>query len=255
MAVIRAEIASTPRDAQGNSQTYVTSEVLNTERGDTYASSENFKDSAIQVIDGNGWSKNVYTASDLKDDDRVRVSGVEMTVAQARSVGYAFDGEEPTAMGSSEHASFPADNEEEEAPELDLRKEGEATDGEIVALENVVLAAQMHTGLDQEATIELGTDILTGELKEDDPIWDGLQQRGVSRAAAHGAISQVVQVGQQAALRELGAADYNELSSLADASPAIKAVVVKHGLARMQGKAKNVTYKHVLALARQFARA
>jgi len=65
----------------------------------------------------------------------------------------------------------------------------------------------MHTGLDQEATIELGTDILTGELKADDPIWNGLQQRGVSRDAAHGAISQVVQVGQQAALRELGAAD------------------------------------------------
>jgi len=57
----------------------------------------------------------------------------------------------------------------------------------------------MHTGLDQEATIELGTDILTGELKADDPIWNGLQQRGVSRDAAHGAISQVVQVGQQIA--------------------------------------------------------
>jgi len=57
----------------------------------------------------------------------------------------------------------------------------------------------MHTGLDQEATIELGTDILTGELKADDPIWNGLRQRGVSRDAAHGAISQVVQVGQQIA--------------------------------------------------------
>jgi hypothetical protein len=113
----------------------------------------------------------------------------------------------------------------------------------------------MHTGLDQEATIELGTDILTGELKADDPIWNGLQQRGVSRDAAHGAISQVVQVGQQAALRELGAADCNELSSLAGNSPAIKAVVIKHGVARMQGKTKNATWKHVLTLARQFARA
>jgi hypothetical protein len=90
----------------------------------------------------------------------------------------------------------------------------------------------MHTGLDQEATIELGTDILTGELKADDPIWNGLQQRGVSRDAAHGAISQV-----------------------AGNSPAIKAVVIKHGVARMQGKTKNATWKHVLTLARQFARA
>ena len=62
-------------------------------------------------------------------------------------------------------------------------------------------------------------------------------------------------MGQQAALRELGAADYNELSQLADNSPAIKAVVIKHGVARMQGKTKNVTWKHVLTLVRQFARA
>jgi hypothetical protein len=82
-----------------------------------------------------------------------------------------------------------------------------------------------------------------------------LQERGVSRDAAHGAIHQVAQVGQQAALRELGAEDYNELSRLADNSPAINAVVIKHGVARMQGRTKNVTWKHVLTLARQFARA
>lgn len=121
-------------------------------------------------------------------------------------------------------------------------------------MDNVVTASQMHTGLDAEATIVLGTD-LTGELKQDDPVWTGLQERGVSREAAHGAINQVVQVGQQAALRELGAADYNELSRLADNSPAINAVVIKHGVVRMQGKTKNVTWKHVLTLARQFARA
>ena len=101
----------------------------------------------------------------------------------------------------------------------------------------------------------MGTDILTGELKADDPVWNDLQQRGVWRDAAHGAISQVVQVGQQAALRELGKADFNELSQLDDNSPAIEAVVIKHGVARMQGKTKNVTSKHVLTLARQFARA
>jgi len=253
MAVIRTEIKSTPRNAEGASQTSFTSEVLNSERGDNYSSSEGFKDNAIQVIDGNGWSKNIYTASDLKGDDRVRVNGIEMTVAEARSVGYFFEGEEPIPAESAESAGLP-DN-DGETTEVDLRGEAGVTDAESVALDNVVAAAQMHTGLDQEATIELGTDILTGELKADDPIWDGLQQRGVSREAAHGAISQVVHVGQQAALRELGAADYNELSRLADASAAIKAVVIKHGVARMQGKTKNVTWKHVLTLARQFARA
>jgi hypothetical protein len=70
-----------------------------------------------------------------------------------------------------------------------------------------------------------------------------------------GAISQVVHEGQQAAVRELGAAGFNELSQLADNSPAIKAVVNKHGVARMQGRTTNATWKHVLTLARQFARA
>ena len=62
-------------------------------------------------------------------------------------------------------------------------------------MDNIVTAPQMHTGLDQEATIELGSDILAGELKAVDPVWIGLQQRGVSRHAAQGAISQVVQGG------------------------------------------------------------
>jgi len=175
-----------------------------------------------------------------------------MTVAQAKAAGYSFDGYEPIPVESSANERL-TDN-EDQATELDLREEGAGTDAEIVALDNVVTEAQMHTGLDEEATVELGTDILTGELKTDDPIWNDLQQRGVSRDAAHGAISQVVQVGQQAALRELGPADYNELSQLADSSPAIKAVVIKHGVARMQGRTEKVTWKHVLTMARQFAR-
>jgi hypothetical protein len=190
---------------------------------------------------------------DLDPSDIVNVEGIPMTVAQAKAAGYSFDGEEPIPVESSANPRLA--NDEDQATELDLREEGAGTDAEIVALDNVVTAAQMHTGLDEEATIELGSDILTGELKADDPIWNDLQQRGVSRDAAHGAISQVVQVGQQAALRELGAAEYNELSRLADNSPAIKAVVIKHGVARMQGRTKNVTWKHVLTLARQFARA
>jgi hypothetical protein len=56
-------------------------------------------------------------------------------------------------------------------------------------------------------------------------------------------------------MKELGDADYSELSSLADNSAAIKEMVINHGIKRMTGKAKGVTWKHVLTLARQFARA
>jgi len=255
MTVYSVSFATTPANAAGETTSSVVEETINYHSGANFVSSEDFAENGVTVIDGKtGDRKSAYTAADLDPSDIVNVAGIPMTVAQAKAVGYSFDGDEPIPVeGSADNARL-SDN-EDQATELDLRAEGVATDAEIVALDNVVLAAQMHTGLDPEATLELGTDILTGELKQDDPIWNGLQQRGVSRDAAHGAISQVVQVGQQAALRELGAADYNELSRLADSSSAIKAVVIKHGVARMQGKTKDVTWKHVLTLARQFARA
>jgi hypothetical protein len=253
MTVYSTTIQTSPTNFNGEQTSSIISERINDHTGSTFASSEDFVDKGVQVIDGKtGDRKSVYMADDLDPSDIVNVQGIPMTVAQAKAAGYSFDGDEPIPVESSANASL-TDN-EDQATELDLREEGAGTDAEIVALDNVVTAAQMHTGLDEEATVELGTDILTGELKADDPIWNDLQQRGVSRDAAHGAISQVVQVGQQAALRELGAAGYNELSQLADNSPAIKAVVIKHGIARMQGRTEKVTWKHVLTMARQFAR-
>ena len=60
---------------------------------------------------------------------------------------------------------------------------------------------------------------------------------------------------QSAAQRELGVADYNELSRFADSRAAIKNLVIDHGIKRMSGKSKGVTWKLVLTPARQFARA
>lgn len=54
---------------------------------------------------------------------------------------------------------------------------------------------------------------------------------------------------------EAVARDYNELSRLADSSAAIKNLVINHGIKRMNGQAKGVSWKQVLGLARQFARA
>lgn len=178
-----------------------------------------------------------------------------MTVAQARAAGVkvsvdrtASEAVTPKAPGSDDDAAETA---------VDDRKvgDGRGTDAETVAMDNVVAAVAMHTGLDQEAAIELGKDILTGELAQDDVIWTSLQHRGISKDAAVGSVQQVVSVGQAAAMRELGQADYAELSRLADSSAAIKSVVIDHGIKRMTGKTTNVTWKHVLTLARQYARA
>jgi hypothetical protein len=206
------------------------------------------------VIDGKtGDRKSVFTADDLGASDIITVQGIPMTVAQAKSAGYSFDGSEPIPVDSPDGLT-PSDN-DEASQGLDLREGGSVTEPELVAMDNVTAAVAMHTGLDQEATIELGKDILTGQIPGGDEVWTGLQSKGISQSAAIASVGQVVQVGQAAAQRELGAADYNELSRLADSSPAIKKLVIDHGIKRMTGKSKGVTWKHVLTLARQFARA
>jgi hypothetical protein len=172
-----------------------------------------------------------------------------MTVAQAKSVGYSFDGSEPIPAAEETLITDDLD-----ASPIGVREEGAATDGEAVAMDNVINAVKLHTGMDQEATLELGKDILTGQIAEDDQVWTGLLSRGISRDSARASVGTVVQAGQSAAIRELGDAGYRELSSLADNSAAIKDMVINHGINRMTGKSRGVTWKHVLTLARQFAR-
>jgi hypothetical protein len=168
---------------------------INDHTGSNFASSEDFADKGVQVIDGKtGDRKSVYMARDLDPSDIVNVEGIPMTVAQAKAAGYSFDGEEPIPLESNANARL-SDN-EDQAPELDLREEGAGTDAEIVALDNIVTAAQMHTGLDEEATIELGSDIVERDRNHRAPgcrlrtvderarYWaDHLQRDGIAIAA------------------------------------------------------------------------
>ncbi len=249
----RTEIRTTPGDFNGNTQTFMTSEVLNVEGGGSkFASSEDYDNKGTIVRRANGDLKNVYGQADLDDGDVINIDGLQLTVAEARAAGLSFDdGDHVDAVKDS---LPPGDVTADEAPELDLRNANSTTDAELATLANIADAAEMHgTGLSQEAVVELGTDILTGELGDNDPIYEGLAARGISKDAVHGTIQNMVEVAQAAAHRELGAAKYNELSRLADASPAIKALVVQHGAKRAMGKA-SVTYDQVLQLARTFAK-
>jgi hypothetical protein len=253
MTVYTCDITTSPTDAAGETTTSIASERIN-DTGANFVSSEDFVDAGVQVIDGRtGDRKSVYSSDDLDPSDIVRVEGIPMTVAQAKAAGYSFDADEPILLESADGAKL-SDN-EEAVQVLDLREEGVATDAEVVAIDNVANAVEMHTGLDREATIELGKDILLGEISQGDEVWTGLQNKGISQDAAIASVHQVVQVGQAAAMRELGQAEYQELSGLAGNSAAIRNLVIDHGINRMTGKSKGVTWKHVLTLARQFARA
>lgn len=256
MTVYTCDIFTTPADANGQTTTSISTERVNDHTGSNFVSSEDFASTGPTVLDGQtGARRSVLSEADLQPTDIVEVAGVPMTVAQARAAGVRLS-VDSTASEAAVTPKAPGDDDGARET-VDSRKvdEGSGTDAEIVAMDNVVAAVAMHTGLDQEAAIELGKDILTGELAQDDAIWTGLQHRGISKDAAVGSVQQVVSVGQAAAMRELGQAGYAELSRLADSSAVIKSVVIDHGIKRMTGKTTNVTWKHVLTLARQYARA
>jgi hypothetical protein len=243
-------IATSPTDFNGNTTSTFVSGQFNDKQ---HFSSEDYNPGGVQVIDKNGDRKAVASTADFADTDIVNVAGIPMTVAQARSAGFNVAVDDTTA-----NSVVPKDIDKPQAVEetpVDTRvdADGQATDAELVALDNVVSAVRLHTELDMDATLELGKDVLTGQASEQ--AFAALQARGISKDAVHGSINQVVSIGQAAAMRELGDAGYQELSALADNSPSIKGLVIDHGIKRMSGRSKGVTWKHVLTLARQFARA
>jgi hypothetical protein len=247
-------ISTSPTDAAGNVTTTITSDRIN---DGNFTSSEDFADTGPTVIDGQtGVKRAVFSDADLQATDMIEVAGVPMTVAQARAAGVniSVDARASQAVAPQAPGADDVADQVDDAVDQRMTGDGRATDAEAVALDNVVQAVAMHTGLDQEATLELGNDILKGEIAQDDPIWTGLLNKGISKDAVHGSIQQVVQVGQNAAMRELGHAAYAELDNLAANSAAVRNLVLDHGIKRMSGKSKGVTWKQVLNLARQFAR-
>jgi hypothetical protein len=253
MAVYSTTISSSPANAAGQVTTTISSDQMN---GDNFISSEDFAHNGPTVIDGTtGVRRAVFSDADILPTDMVEVFGVPMTVAQAKAAGVNITASVSASANHEATAQAPGVNADDEAPaEVDTRIEGDgqATDAEIIALDTVASAVEMHTGLDREATIELGTDILNGEIQSDDVIWDDLRSRGISPDAARASVGNVVNAAQSAAMRELGQAEYSELSNLADGSPAIKDLVIKHGVKRISKKT-NVGWKEILTLARRFA--
>lgn len=251
MTVYTTTISTSPTDFNGNTTSAIVSGQINDKQ---HFSSEDYNPGGVQVIDKNGDRKAVLSTADFADTDVVNVAGIPMTVAQARAAGINVAADDTAANGVVPQ-DFDKPQAEKETP-VDTRVEGDgqATDAELVALDNVASSVRLHTGMDLDATLELGKDVLTGQAPE--RAFEALQARGISKDAVHGSINQIVSIGQSAAMKELGDADYRELSALADNSAAIKDLVIHHGIKRMSGKAaKGMTWKHVLTLARQFARA
>jgi hypothetical protein len=101
MTTYAVSFATSPTNAAGETASSIVSERINDHAGSNFVSSEDFIDKGVQVIDGTtGHRKSVHSANDLDASDIVNVQGIPMTVAQAKAVGYSFDGDQPLPLES-----------------------------------------------------------------------------------------------------------------------------------------------------------
>src|SRR5262249_11474915 len=160
MTVYSCSISSTPADAAGNVTTSINSERIN-DTGSNFVSSEDFAETGPTVIDAKtGARRAVHSEADLQPTDMVDVGGIPMTVEQARAAGVKISVERRSADEVLAKAPGSVDDADEGSQQVDTHahQDGHASEAEAVAFENVVQAVGLHTGLDAEATIELGAD-------------------------------------------------------------------------------------------------
>src|SRR5262249_48945054 len=138
----------------------------------------------LEVTAANGDRKSVHDVSQIADTDRVWIGNIEMTYAQAKSMGYHLDQEDIPAPAS---ANDPAEGDDtEDAPRFDPNDpKNTTTHEEVVAGLNAADAVAMHVGLDHEASAELAADMLTGEIASNDVLFDQMAERGLPKDAAY----------------------------------------------------------------------
>lgn len=238
MTTYRTTHSSTMADADGYVETAVFSESF----GKTLYSSENISFEGPTAIDGVTGVEKPITASNLMENDIITIDGIPMTAAQAESIG----------IDLSSLATTPALKVEEAVSETEI----ELTEGSSVSSEELTSAAlaidavQLHAGLDREAAVELGVDILTGELSPSDPVFTALEQRGIGISDMLATVNMVKETATKAARRELGVEQFEELQAIAASNPAVNDLILRYGQDRLLGKARS-TWSDILNLARR----
>jgi hypothetical protein len=241
---IQVEIAPAQTDAiTGKPTTGFGYRTTNTGFSDSnkFASSEDYQEtSGMAVIAANGDNVRRYTSGQLLDTDIVTLPGsdLQVTVRQARELGFNF--EEDGGTGSAD-ALLASNEPEDDEPAIDMNPlAANETDvsAEATAGENVVLAVSAATDLPQDAIEQLGLDILNGDEGVDDAVYAGLLERGISREAVHGTVNQVVEIGTKAAQRELTPEQFAWLDSVASRRQDVRNVVLKRGMDRAMGRTR-----------------
>ena len=119
---------------------------------------------------------------------------------------------------------------------------------EATVASNALDLAALDLNLDNDAALELGADLLTGKLKEDDPIFhERLPLREV-RTKVH-AVKDSMARGAE---RALGKDQYAEFQGWANTVPAVRQLLVQHGVAKIRGS--RVSWAEVHDLARRYVK-
>jgi hypothetical protein len=248
-------------DAEGNRQTTETAEYTS-DAGRVVREDDAPVSDGLLVRDKFGRETAVSRMEDLRPDSIILLEGIPVTWQTAQDLGYGATVEE-MARGKRGRPQFDRANTATDDQADDYADEGltEYTNladeaGRSGALEGeeltVASSALDHVALDlnlgNEAALELGADLLTGELREDDPIFhQQLPLRDV-RTKVHAVRDSMARSAEKA----LGLDQYTELQTWATTVPAVRQLLVQHGVAKIKGS--KVSWAEVHDLARRYVK-
>jgi hypothetical protein len=262
MTINTYTIHTTQGDANNISETTGISDTMIDSSGGVEFETDYFNE-GLAVRDVYRGSKSVSTIEDLKDTDLVMLEGMEVSWATAKSLGYTatvkamLDKEAGTSSTRVEPKAnldtinpqieddiddrwddIPMENLADKAGQ-EGALEGEAQVAASVGLDEMA----MNYGLDNEASIEMAADMLSGELRADDPIFTSGQynHRNVS-----GMVNTVKDSMAAQAKQELGPDAYKQLQTWASQNPAVKSLLIQHGVSKVKGS--HVTWGQVYQL-------
>lgn len=224
----------------------------------------------LLVRDKFGRETAVSRMEDLRPDSIILLEGIPVTWQTAQDLGYGATVEElvrgnrgrpqfDRANASADtNANASADDQADNYADEGLTeytnladeagRSGSLEGEELTVASSALDHATLDLNLGNEAALELGADLLTGELREDDPIFhEQLPLRDV-RTKVHAVRDSMARSAEKA----LGQDQYAELQTWANTVPAVRQLLVQHGVAKIKGS--RVSWAEVHDLARRYVR-
>ncbi|WP_171209545.1 MULTISPECIES: hypothetical protein [unclassified Ruegeria] len=216
-----------------------------------YASSADYSSGGVNVRTG-GFNREVHSPNDLNDNDLMEVGGMELTVKQARELGYlntAFD--EQLSYGAAkraaqEHQEEP-NSEQTQGSDTGHQELDGVIDGLNTSLDDSIMSmeeAQTYeaafgqialSGMTIDQATETMRGLADGSLSE-------IDVPGDTQAMFANVQNTITQAATQSALRELGQDGFDFLKQASDTHPGVDRCVRQFAVDRAAGRADGITW-------------